>query len=221
MFLEIDELLNPAEVAQLTAISRQLKFEHGRVSNPAITTKDNLQAQRDGGAYNDSVRIAVEAFQRSRMFMEFAFPKRIAPPLLTRYEPGMKYGAHADAAFMPLPPTSLRSDISCTVFLSDPSTYEGGELLVHVGTRPIPFKGKPGSAIIYPSTMLHEVLPVRSGVRLVTITFVESFIPMEHERTLLYELSDILALEGNKIGWDSRVRFEVARNNLMRMWSMA
>jgi PKHD-type hydroxylase len=220
MFLQIEGLFSPQDVAKLTELAGKVPFEHGRATNPAITTKDNLQAQRDGAAYNESVRIAVEAFQRSRAFMDFAFPKRIAPPLLTRYEPGMKYGAHADAAFMNSAQGGLRSDISCTVFLSDPSTYEGGELLVHLGTQPVGFKGPPGSAVVYPSTLLHEVLPVRSGVRLVAITFVESMIPQEGQRTTLYEISDVLALEANKIGWDSRVRLEVVRNNLMRMWSL-
>ena len=131
----------------------------------------------------------------------------IAPPLLSRYEAGMKYGAHADVAFMavhaPGGSTQLRSDLSCTVFLNDPRSYEGGELVLHLGTLPIPFKGLPGEAFVYPSTLLHEVRPVTSGMRLVSNTFIESLIPDERERNLLFEIQDVLALEGLKMDWTS------------------
>ncbi len=219
MFLEIKALLNPQEVARLTALSRELKFVEGKVSNPANVTKDNLQADHADPRYNESTQIVSAAFARSREFRDFAFPKRIAPPLLCRYEPGMKYGAHADSALIPLGNTSLRSDLSCTVFIAEPSTYEGGELVTHLGTRPVVFKGMPGDAIVYPSTMLHEVRPVRSGQRLVSITFIESLIADEHRRTQLYELNEVGALEGLKMDWQSRVRLELVRQNLLRMWS--
>lgn len=219
MFLEIRELLNPQEVARLNALSRELRFVDGKASNPANTTKDNLQADLGDPRYQESTQIVSAAFARSREFRDFAFPKRIAPPLLARYEPGMKYGAHADAALIAVGNTNIRSDLSCTVFISDPSTYEGGELVTHLGTRPVVFKGRPGEAIVYPSTMLHEVRPVRSGQRLVSITFIESLIPDEHRRTQLYELNEVGALEGLKMDWENRVRLEVVRQNLLRMWS--
>jgi len=219
MFLEIKALLTPAEVARLTALSREVKFVEGRISNPANTSKDNLQADLGDPKYQESTDIVAAAFARSREFNDFAMPKRIAPPLLCRYEPGMKYGAHADAALIPLGGNPLRSDISCTVFIAEPSTYEGGELVTHLGTRPVVFKGDPGDAIVYPSTMLHEVKPVRSGQRLVSITFIESRIADEHRRNQLYELNEIGALEGLKMSWQNRVRLELVRQNLLRMWA--
>lgn len=219
MFLELKALLNPAEVARLVALGRELKFIDGRLSNPANTTKENLQADLGDPKYKESSEIVASAFARSREFRDFAFPKRIAPPLLSRYEPGMKYGAHADAALISTAAMSLRSDISCTVFVSEPSSYEGGELVAHLGTRPVVFKGLPGDAIVYPSTLLHEVRPVRSGTRLVSITFIESLIADEHRRTQLYELNEIGALEGLKMDWQNRVRLELVRQNLLRMWS--
>jgi PKHD-type hydroxylase len=219
MFLEIKGLLDASEIARLTALSREVKFVEGRISNPANTTKDNLQADLGDPKYRESTDIVAQAFTRSRAFNDFAMPRRIAPPLLCRYEPGMKYGAHADAAMIPLGDTPLRSDISCTVFVAEPSTYEGGELVTHLGTRPVVFKGNPGDAIVYPSTMLHEVRPVRSGQRLVSITFIESLIADEHRRTQLYELNEIGALEGLKMDWHNRVRLELVRQNLLRMWA--
>ena len=165
------------------------------------------------------MQIVSDALARSREFIDFALPKHVAPPLLCRYEPGMKYGAHADAALIQLGNARLRSDLSCTVFVNDPSTYEGGELSIEIGNLAIPFKGAAGEAIVYPSTTLHEVVPVRSGQRLVSITFIESYIADEHQRTQVYELNEIAALEGTTMKWESRVRLDVVRQNLMRMWS--
>ena len=219
MFLRISNLLTAAEAARLVALSRELRFVDGRVSNPANTTKDNLQVDYADPKYNESVQIVSAAFARSREFVDFAMPKRIAPPLLCRYEPGMKYGGHADSALIQVGNSRLRSDLSCTVFVSDPATYDGGELSIEVGSVAIPFKGAAGEAIVYPSTTLHEVVPVRSGQRLVSITFIESHIPDEHQRTQVYELNEIAALEGLTMKWESRVRLDVVRQNLMRMWS--
>jgi len=219
VFLQIKGLLTPAEVGRLQALSRELRFVDGRVSNPANTTKDNLQADASDPKYNESVQIVSQAFARSREFVDFAMPKRIAPPMLCRYEPGMKYGGHADSALLQVGNLRLRSDLSCTVFVNDPAAYEGGELSIEIGTIAIPFKGASGDAIVYPSTMLHEVVPVRSGQRLVSITFIESHIPDEHQRTQVYELNEIAALEGLTMKWESRVRLDVVRQNLMRMWS--
>ncbi len=219
MFLKIKQLLTAAEVARLDEISRDLKFVDGRATNPANQTKVNQQADPADPKYAESVQIVNAAFARSREFMDFAMPKRVAPPLLSRYEPGMKYGAHADAALIPLGNARLRSDLSCTVFISDPSSYEGGELAINIGNQRIPFKGAPGEAIVYPSTTLHEVIPVRAGQRLVSITFIESLIVDQHQRMQVYELNDIAAMEGTTMRWENRVRLDVVRQNLMRMWS--
>jgi hypothetical protein len=121
-------------------------------------------------------------------------PKQVAPPLLCRYVPGMKYGAHADAALLQVGGSRLRSDLSCTVFVNDPASYEGGELSIEIGNVAIPFKGAAGEAIVYPSTTLHEVVPVRAGERLVSITCIESHIPSSCGEGV--SDLDIAALEG-------------------------
>jgi PKHD-type hydroxylase len=219
MLLKIKNLLTAPEVARLATLSRELRFVEGRVSNPANLTKDNLQADHTDPKYAESVQIVNVAFARSREFMDFALPKSVAPPMLCRYEPGMKYGGHADAAIIQVGNTRIRSDLSCTVFISDPSAYEGGELSIEIGNLAIPIKGAAGEAIVYPSTTLHEVVPVRAGQRLVSITFIESYIADEHQRTQVYELNEIAALEGLSMKWENRVRLDVVRQNLMRMWS--
>ncbi|HXC54235.1 MAG TPA: Fe2+-dependent dioxygenase [Rhizomicrobium sp.] len=219
MILELKDFLNPAEIARLTVLARELHFVNGRVSNPTNLTKDNLQADSADPRFAESTRIVADAFARSEPFRDFAFPKSVAPPLLCRYEPGMKYGAHADAAHLQVEGRRLQSDLSATVFIADPNAYQGGELVFHIGTRPVVAKGAPGEVIVYPSTMLHEVRPVRAGTRLVSITFIESLIPNEHHRTQLYELNEVAALEGLNMQWENRVRLETVRQNLTRLWS--
>ncbi len=219
MFLEIKNLLSAAEVARLSALSQSMKFVDGRASNAGFSQKRNLQADAQDTGYAESAKIVSDGFDRSREFQDFCFPRRYATPLLARYEPGMKYGPHADAAFLPLPEGALRSDISCTVFLSDPRSYEGGELVIHLGVRALPLKAAAGNAILYPSTTLHEVAPVRSGQRLVSLTFIESRIPDEQERAMLFELGEVSALEGDNMNWVNRMRLEIVRQNLTRKWS--
>jgi PKHD-type hydroxylase len=113
VLLKIRNLLAPPEIARLTALSRELRFVEGRASNPANETKDNLQADTTDPKNAEAAQLVSAAFARSREFMDFALPKRVAPPLLSRYSPGMKYGAHADAALIPLDRSRLRSDVSC------------------------------------------------------------------------------------------------------------
>jgi PKHD-type hydroxylase len=219
MFLELKDFLTLAEVSRLVEIAAQTSFVDGRISNPANTAKKNLQAAHDHPGHAESSRIVAAAFARSQPFRDFAFPRHVAPPLLARYEVGMTYGPHADTAFMQFGNEMRRSDLSATVWLQDPASYDGGELVIHLGTSPVVIKGVPGAVIVYPSTQLHEVRPVRRGQRLVAITFIESLVPEEFQRTQLYELSEVLALEGLTMRWDNRVRLDAVRNNLLRLWS--
>lgn len=219
MILEIKDLLTADEISQLREMASRMKFIDGRASNSGFAEKVNLQADPSDKEAIESARILSTAMMRSRQFLDFVFPKRVLPPLLARYVPGMKYGPHADAALLATPTGPLRSDISSTVFLNAPESYEGGELVVHLGARSVPIKLAAGAAVVYPSTALHEVAPVRSGERLVGITFIESHIPEESDRDIIYELGEISALEGGNMHWANRMRLEVVRQNLTRRWS--
>jgi len=138
--------------------------------------------------------------------------------MMTRYKPGMKYGAHADAAFLPLPAGTIRSDLSCTIFLNEPEEYDGGELHIRLGDADLNFKLKPGEAIVYPSDTLHEVVPVTRGERLVAITFIQSRIQDPFRRNLLYDLNEIAALEGANMQPENFTRMQLIQNQLMRYW---
>ena len=219
MFLEIKDFLTPDEVARLRDLAAKVQFVDGRISNPHNQAKNNLQASEADPYYAESSKIVAAAFARSAPFHDFAFPRHIAPPLLARYEMGMTYGVHADTSHMRFGNDVRRSDLSATVWLNPPASYDGGELVVHLGTKPVVIKGEAGSLIVYPSTQLHEVTPVRRGQRLVSITFIESLIPEEFLRTQLYELNEVAALEGLKMDWGNRVRLEAVRYNLLRLWT--
>jgi PKHD-type hydroxylase len=219
MFLEIDDVLTPEEVAELKAMAGKAQFVDGRISSPHSIVKDNLQIDHADQAYAASSKLLAAALQRNEAFRAFAFPALMAPPLLARYEPGMKYGMHSDSPIIMIGARQLRSDISCTVFLNEPDAYEGGALAVRVGTRVVEFKLKAGAAVIYPSTTLHEVTPVTAGERLVGITFIESQIADPALRELLYELDEVAALEGNNMSWENRTRLQYVRSNLRRIWS--
>ena len=112
MLCKIKNLLTSEECARLVALAADLKFVDGRVSNPANTSKQNLQADTADPKYAESVQVVGGALARSREFASFAIPKRIAPPLLCRYEPGMKYGSHADAAIIQLASTTTHNGFS-------------------------------------------------------------------------------------------------------------
>ncbi len=219
MILEIKDLLAEQEIARLRDIASATKFVDGRASNVGYGEKQNLQADPSDANAAEASKIVTGALMRSRQFADFAFPKRLLPPMLARYTPGMKYGPHADAALLATPTGPLRSDISATVFLNPPESYEGGELVLHLGARAMPIKFAAGAAVLYPSTTLHEVAPVRSGERLVAITFIESFVADEADRDVLFELGEISALEGNNVHPVNRMRLEVVRQNLTRRWS--
>jgi len=219
MFIQIDDLLSADEVKSIAGLARQARFVDGRRSNPHNTTKVNLIAEAADPAGQQAAQIAMTALQRSEPAKDFVFPRRMALPALCSYREGMKYGAHTDAAFLPLGVQPLRSDVSCTIFISGPDEYVGGELLIHLGSEVTRIAGKPGSAVFYPSTTVHEVRPVTSGERVVLITFIESFIPDQLQRDLLYALREVRALEGLKMEWRNQIQLEYVIANLQRMWS--
>jgi PKHD-type hydroxylase len=219
MFLLVKNVLTPAEVAQIHQIAQGLRFADGRQSNPHNLAKKNLQADPSQPEAARAGQIAGAAIMRNEEVTNFAFPKRVATPLLSRYEPGMTYGPHADAPFLQLPNGPMRSDVSATLFIGEPASYEGGELTIHIGSEKLRFKGAPGEMVLYPSTTLHEVAPVTKGHRLSMFTFMESNVPDQMNRELLYTLGEVSALEGFNIAWENRTRLQFVIANLHRMWA--
>lgn len=214
----IVELLTDAEVEECRRIAATAPFVDGRITNPHNIAKQNEQLH-EPQAYQRSSQMLLQAFARSEEFRDFAFPARIAPPFLTRYRPGMKYGFHTDAAFIRMPQGELRSDLSCTIFISDPSAYEGGSLHIKLGDADIRIKLLPGQAVLYPSDTLHEVEPVTTGERLVAITFIQSRVADPFRRNLLFNLNEVAALEGLNMSHENYTRMQLVQAQLLRYWT--
>jgi PKHD-type hydroxylase len=219
MFLQIENFLSSAEVQAVADIARQAKFIDGRRSNPHNPTKDSAIADPADPTAQKASQIGLAAFQRNEQARNFVIPQRMAAPSLCRYSAGMKYGPHIDAAHLAVGQQPLRSDVSCTIFISGPKDYEGGELVAHLGSEILRIKGEPGSAVFYPSTTVHQVVPVSAGERLVLITFIESQIADQLKRDMLYSLGEVRALEALKMDWRNRVQLDYVIQNLHRMWS--
>lgn len=217
MFKRVEGLLSTAQLAELRRIAAAASFVDGRVSNPHSKVKRNAQVG-DQQAWQASAKIMLDALNAHEDFRNFAFPKVIAPPLLTTYRQAMHYGFHADAAFMAIGPRPLRSDLSCTIFLSDLASYEGGELEIALGDVMVPIRLPAGSAIVYPSTTFHQVRPVARGERLVGLTFIESRIASSEHREWLYELNEVAALEGLGMSEENFARLQRVQANLLRHW---
>ena len=211
-------VLTDDEIAECRKIAASAPFVDGRISNPHNTAKQNEQLH-DPTAYQQSSELLRQALARSEEFRNFAFPYALAPPMMTRYKPGMKYGAHADSALIQLPAGTIRSDLSCTIFLNEPEDYEGGELHIRLGDANLSFKLKPGVAVVYPSDTLHQVIPVTKGERLVAITFIQSRVPDPFKRNLLFDLNEIAALEGLKMDHENYSRLQLVQQNLLRHWA--
>lgn len=221
MILEIPRFLSRMDTRRLQRIGAEANFLDGRLTNPHNKSKDNQQIDHSAPGYKESTELLMGALTRHEDFRNFAMPSRIAPPLMCRYDVGMAYGAHCDVALLPLArlQTTLRSDLSVTIFLSDPATYDGGELVLQLESRKIEVKLPAGGLVVYPSTLLHEVAKVTRGQRLVAITFVESQIIDERKRHMIYTLGEVSALEGLTMKPENRMRLDLVRHNLIRMWS--
>ena len=157
------------------------------------------------------------ALARHAVFSAAVMPRRFAPPLFARYTPGMEFGTHMDNALMG--PDKLRSDVSVTVFLSNPEDYDGGELVMEPSGGEVGYKLPAGSAVTYPSTMLHRVEPVTRGTREVAVTWAQSLIRAPDRREMLFDLDQVsLSLfqrDGKSREFDL---LNKSTANLRRMW---
>lgn len=222
MLLIIPKVLNEEELASIDEGLSAGSFVDGKTTagRRAGRVKENLQLEGTSVESGKLGNIVIQALQRNPTFRAAALPKRILPPLFSRYEKGMEYGSHVDNPIMPSPAGPTRTDLAMTLFLSDADTYDGGELVIHTETGPRAVKLKRGDAVIYPSGSLHGVNPVTKGTRLGAVTWVQSMVRDPGRRELLYDLAVLRQ-------WIEREHGETAEanllakiyNNLLRMWS--
>jgi PKHD-type hydroxylase len=218
MHLQILTVLSPAEVERAVAELRAGEFVDGKRSagGRAAEVKHNLQLEPKGAEPSPVDETIVTALARHQEFQAFAYPKRILPPLYSKYEPGMHYGAHVDLAIM-RKPVPTRTDLAITVFLAPPDSYDGGELIIEDGLGEQEIKLAAGEAVVYPATTMHRVAPVTRGVRLAAVTWVQCAVQDERMRAALYDLARaIRSAEAAGDGATSTLLHK-CYNNLLRL----
>lgn len=221
MFHWLQSVLNKDELAELDTLLTDGDYEDGALTatGRAADVKNNQQLS-DGGPRTRASEIIVAALQRHDKFQHAAIPLRIRTPLFSRYEAGMAYGQHMDNAIKDDGHgQDMRTDLSVTIFLSEPGDYQGGELIVSTSLNDQMFKLPRGDALLYPSTSLHRVGEVTTGIRQVAVTWVESRVRDPRQREILMDVERVRRRIA-KLEPDSQEAdlAQKVRLNLLRMW---
>lgn len=212
-------VLGPEELRAVRHGLAAAPFRDGRATaGPAAgRVKDNEQARGDDPgviALARSMRLALEANTVVRSWVR---PVRWSLPMFARYSPGQRYGVHTDnATVYDENGWPVRTDISFTLFLSEPDSYSGGALLVRDPAGDREFRPEAGSAVFYPTGQLHGVTPVTRGERLVCVGWIQSLIRRAEQRELLFDLEQV---RGELDSGDASLLMDKAIGNLLRMWA--
>lgn len=216
MLFKIPDVLSAEQRVELLTQLKEADFIDGKATAGwyAKQVKQNQQLKGNDAKPLREQMIAI--LKDNPLFQTAVRPKRIHHILLSRYQPGMAYGTHADNALM----GQWRSDVSFTVFLNDPQDYEGGELVIEGADDEQTYKLPAGSALVYPSSALHRVNEVTQGVRLVAVGWVQSWVRDPAQRELLFDLDtarrSLFAKHGKTDEFDL-ISKSVA--NLLRQWA--
>ncbi|KAB0640384.1 PKHD-type hydroxylase [Burkholderia stagnalis] len=165
--------------------------------------------------------VILAALERHPLFISAALPNQVYPPLFNRYEGGMTFGSHVDGAVRVLPNgVKLRTDVSCTLFLSEPDAYDGGELVIEDAYGVQQVKLPAGDLVVYPATSLHQVTPVTRGVRVASFFWVQSLVRSDAQRALLFDMDTaIQRLNASDADAQARRSLVGCYHNLLRLWS--
>jgi PKHD-type hydroxylase len=217
MMLCIGDVFDQAEATALRSEVDGLRFEDGRATAgwAARLVKDNEQAHPNGDQLESLRRRIGDRILQNEIFQLAVRPKALTPLMISRYRRGKQYGTHVDDAVM----GGMRTDVSFTLFLTEPETYEGGALVVESAAGEQEFKLAAGSMIVYPSNTLHRVAPVQNGERLAAVGWARSFIRSTEQREILFDLEnarrDIFDAHGKTPAFD---QLSKCNANLLRLW---
>ena len=224
MLVTIDQALNAEQVAVLREELLGAAWVDGRATAgfQGAPVKFNRQIDERSEVAARCQALILGVLERHPLFISAALPNLVYPPMFNRYGEGMTFGAHVDGGVRLDPRTGgkLRTDISATLFLSDPGDYDGGELEIvdTYGTHSV--KLPAGDLVLYPSTSLHQVTPVTRGERLASFFWIQSLIRDDGRRALLYDL-DVAIQRLNQTGADEEARRSLVGcyHNLLRQWA--
>jgi PKHD-type hydroxylase len=227
MLIQIPKVLTAEQVAEIVSALDQADWGDGRQTAGYLSSrvKNNAQlpelhplARKFGG-------MILDALDKNPQFMSAALPQKIVPPLFNRYAGGQSYGAHVDGGVRPIAgsPARVRTDLSATVFLSDPASYDGGELVMDdlYGERSV--KLAAGDMVLYPGTSVHHVTPVTRGARLASFFWIQSMVRDNEQRAMLYEIDSLVQKLGGlgEASHAEAVRLAGVYHNLLRFWADA
>ena len=218
--LNLKSLLTREELADINARLDAANWVDGRetASGPTRMIKNNRQVGVGDPLARELGERVAAALLRHELFQSAAYPERIAPIRFAAYGPGMSYGWHADLAHMHFDEMIVRSDVACTIFLSSPDTYQGGELNVRLPLGELRVKFPAGDAGVYPATTMHRVEPVTGGTRRVALTWIQSLVPNAEHRELLFDMRQALRrLRERDPGNDDLTRLNVVYQNFVRL----
>jgi PKHD-type hydroxylase len=224
MMLHLPQVLTADEVLRCRGALERSDWVDGRVTagHQSSKVKQNSQLPEDSATARELSDLVLRGLERTPLFTSAALPQRVYPPLFNRYAPGMRFGAHVDNAIRPFRGSTekLRTDLSATLFLSEPDSYDGGDLVVEdtYGTHSV--KLPAGDLILYPSSSLHEVKEVTRGVRLASFFWVQSLIRDDGQRALLFDLDmSIVQLRSEVPESGALLGLTGVYHNLLRQWA--
>ncbi|EIJ33584.1 Fe2+-dependent dioxygenase [Thiothrix nivea] len=227
MLICIPNVLSKEQIAHCRAQLDAAEWVDGKTTagGQAATAKHNLQLAQNSALAEEIGGLILDALAKSPQFISAALPLKIFPPMFNRYEGGGNYGIHVDNAIRYVPGTTVkvRTDVSTTVFFSEPEEYDGGELVIEDNYGAQEVKLAAGDMVVYPSTSLHQVRPVTRGARIASFLWTQSMVRDDGQRTLLYDLDQSiqeLSLELGA-GHPQTVRLAGIYHNLLRRWADA
>lgn len=228
MLLHVPGVLDREQVARFRHELDAATWTDGKetVGPQGALVKRNLQLPEASPLRQRLGQAVLAALAANPLYFAAVLPARTLPPRFNRYEGGGEYGFHVDGSVMSLavdpgqPPVSLRSDVSCTLFLCGPEEYDGGELIIHDTYGEHEVKLPAGDLIVYPSSSLHRVAPVTRGTRLASFFWVQSLVRDDGQRQMLFELdASIQALTRTGADREATLRLTGIYHNLLRRWA--
>jgi len=224
MLVHVPQVLSREQVADARAKLDAAQWVDGAVTAgfQSVRVKHNLQLPEQHPLSEEIGDVILTALQRQPLFLSAALPFRVFPPLFNRYEGGGSFGNHVDNAIRQRSGTGhrIRTDLSATLFLSEPQEYEGGELLVEDTYGVHSVKLPAGHLVLYPSTSLHNVRPVTRGARVAAFFWIQSMVRADADRTLLFDLDHaIQQLNRDVPDHPSSVQLTAVYHNLLRRWA--
>jgi PKHD-type hydroxylase len=224
VLLHIPEVLSPEQAAGARRALEAAAWVDGRVTagHQSARAKKNRQVPEDHPEARRLGEMILAALGRNPMFVAAALPKTVFPPLFNRYEGGEAFGTHVDNAVRQVTgtPLRIRTDLSATVFLSEPGDYEGGELAIEDTYGVQKLKLPAGHMVLYPASSLHHVRPVTKGARLASFFWIQSMVRDDGRRALLFDLDlSIQRLTRDLPDHPSLVQLTGVYHNLLRQWA--